>query len=134
MTPLRGGLRIVDTADRGKRSLMVTDLRPWGYYCVLADEEDHKVKRIVVYPGQRLSYQRHHRREEHWFIVTGEALVTCEDEEISLTGGEATDIPRGAWHRIMNSGNAELVFIEVQRGEYFGEDDIERKQDDYGRA
>ena len=123
----------MEPADKGNLSLMVTDQRPWGYYCVLADERDHKVKRIVVYPGQRLSLQRHHRREEHWFIVKGEAILTCNDEEIRLVSGQATDIPRRAWHRIMNPGNENLVFIEVQRGEYFGEDDIERKQDDYGR-
>jgi mannose-6-phosphate isomerase-like protein (cupin superfamily) len=107
--------------------------RPWGDYLVLADEPDHKVKRIVVRPGQRLSLQRHGRRSEHWHLVAGQAVVTRGDEELSLRAGESIDIPCGAWHRIRNAGGADLVFIEVQRGDYFGEDDIERAQDDYGR-
>lgn len=108
--------------------------RPWGYYCVLADETDHKVKRIVVYPKQRLSLQRHKYRNEHWYIVKGEAVVTRNDEEITLKAGEAVDIPVKAWHRIMNPGDENLLIIETQTGDYFGEDDIERSQDDYGRA
>lgn len=111
-----------------------TDHRPWGHYVVLADEDDHKVKRIVVDPGQRLSLQRHQKRSEHWYAVSGEGVVTRDDEEVRLTPGKATDIPQGAWHRVRNDGGAPFVFIEVQRGSYFGEDDIERKEDDYGRA
>jgi len=110
------------------------DHRPWGYYCVLADEPDHKVKRIIVYPKQRLSLQRHKHRREHWYVVKGEAIVTRDDEEISLKAGQAVDIPLKAWHRIMNSGDENLLIIETQTGDYFGEDDIERSQDDYGRA
>jgi len=109
------------------------DQRPWGNYIVLADEPDHKVKRIVVYPGGRLSLQRHQRRAEHWYILAGRAVVTRNGEEIDLTAFQAVDIPRGAWHRIMNPGPENLVFIEVQTGDYFGEDDIERREDDYGR-
>ena len=110
------------------------DRRPWGYYAVLADEPDHKVKRIVVNPGQRLSLQRHKRRSEHWFVVRGRAVVSRNDEVIELEAGSAVDIPRGAWHRIKNPGREDLAFIEVQTGDYFGEDDIERREDDYGRA
>ncbi|MEE8584160.1 MAG: phosphomannose isomerase type II C-terminal cupin domain [Acidobacteriota bacterium] len=110
------------------------DHRPWGYYKVLADEADHKVKRIVVYPGQRLSLQRHRQRSEHWYVVSGQALVTLNDDSIPLSSGMAVDIPKGAWHRVQNSGSQDLVFIEVQTGEYFGEDDIERSEDDYGRG
>ena len=111
------------------------DHRPWGYYVVLADETDHKVKRIVVWPGKRLSLQRHRRRSEHWHIVQGEAIVTLDGEQIPLRAGESVDIPQGTAHRIKNSSKTEsLVFIEVQRGDYFGEDDIERLEDDYGRA
>jgi mannose-6-phosphate isomerase len=110
------------------------DRRPWGYYRVLADEADHKVKRICVHPGQRLSLQRHRRRREHWYVVAGEAVVTRDCEEIPLAAGQAADIPRGAAHRIRNDGGTDLIFIEVQTGEYFGEDDIERLEDDYGRA
>ncbi len=111
------------------------DQRPWGYYVVLSDEPDHKVKRIVVRPGKRLSLQRHRRRSEHWHVVQGKALVTLNGQQIPLEAGESVDIPRGAAHRIQNPGKRDnLVFIEVQRGDYFGEDDIERLEDDYGRA
>ena len=110
------------------------DHRPWGYYVVLADEPDHKVKRIVVYPGKRLSLQRHRKRSEHWYVIQGEALVNRDEENIRVTAGHAVDIPLGAWHRIQNPASSDMAFIEVQTGEYFGEDDIEREQDDYGRA
>ncbi len=111
------------------------DHRPWGYYVVLSDEPDHKVKRIVVWPGKRLSLQRHRRRSEHWHVIHGKALVTLDDRQIPLEAGDSVDIPRGAAHRIQNPEDRDdLVFIEVQRGDYFGEDDIERLEDDYGRA
>ena len=108
--------------------------RPWGYYEILEDRPRHKVKRIVVYPGQRLSLQMHHRRAEHWLVIGGEGLVTLDDDEILVPSGEAIDIPRGARHRIRNPGVEDCVFIEVQTGDYFGEDDIIRFEDDYGRA
>jgi len=110
------------------------DHRPWGFYIVLSDEPDHKVKRIVVYPGKRLSLQRHRRRSEHWHMVNGEALVTLNDKEIRLKKSESVDIPVGAAHRIKNTGTENLVFIEIQQGDYFGEDDIERLEDDFGRV
>ena len=110
------------------------DHRPWGYYQVLSDEPDHKVKRIIVYPGKRLSLQRHRRRAEHWYILKGTAIVTRDEEELRLNAGEAVDIPRGAIHRVMNPGTEDMAFIEVQTGDYFGEDDIERIEDDFGRA
>jgi len=113
---------------------METDHRPWGYYTVLADEPDHKVKRICVYPGKRLSLQRHRRRAEHWYLVRGETVATIEDREISLRAGEAVDIPCGASHRLRNTGDDEVAFIEIQTGDYFGEDDIERIADDFGRV
>ena len=113
---------------------METDHRPWGYYTVLADEADHKVKRICVYPGKRLSLQRHRRRSEHWYLVAGEGIVTLDERAIPLTAGGAVDIPGGAAHRIENRGPGDVIFIEVQTGEYFGEDDIERLADDYGRV
>jgi len=109
------------------------DHRPWGHFTVLADEADHKVKRIVVYPGKRLSLQRHRSRAEHWYLIAGEAAVTLDGREIPLRQGEAIDIPRGAAHRLLNTGVEEATFIEVQTGDYFGEDDIERLADDYGR-
>lgn len=110
-----------------------TDRRPWGYYEVLADEPDHKVKRITVYPGQRLSLQRHRRRAEHWFILRGEAVATLGEKELSAKSGDSINIPVGENHRIANGGSVPLIFIEVQTGAYFGEDDIERTEDDYGR-
>jgi mannose-6-phosphate isomerase len=110
------------------------DERPWGSYEVLDDAPDHKVKRIEVHAGRRLSYQRHQRRAEHWFVVSGAAAVTLDGESIALVAGQAIDIPRGAAHRIANVGDTPLVFIEVQHGDYFGEDDIERLEDDFGRA
>ncbi len=110
------------------------DHRPWGFYEILSDDVDHKVKRITVYPGRRLSYQRHFRRSEHWFVIKGKAVVTRDDEDIELMAGRAVDLPVGTWHRVQNPGGEDLVFIEVQTGDYFGEDDIERSEDDYGRA
>lgn len=115
------------------RVVLEEDHRPWGYYQVYADEPDHKVKRIVVYPGKRLSLQRHQRRMEHWYVLEGEAVVTRGDEELHLKEGESVNIPRGAVHRVRNPGTKDMAFIEVQTGDYFGEDDIERLEDDFGR-
>ena len=111
-----------------------TSQRPWGHYVVLADEPDHKVKRITVSPGKRLSLQRHQRRLEHWYFIAGEGLVTLGDEQIAVAAGSAVDIPLQTIHRIANPGTELLVLIEIQRGDYFGEDDIERFEDDFGRS
>ncbi len=108
--------------------------RPWGRYNVLEDRDTYKVKRIEVLPGMRLSYQIHHKRAEHWLIVGGLARITLDGREVDLPAGQAIDIPRGAAHRVANPGPELLTLIEVQRGEYFGEDDIVRLEDDYGRA
>jgi mannose-6-phosphate isomerase len=107
---------------------------PWGTWCILEDETDFKVKRVDVLPGKRLSYQRHSRRDEHWQIVRGAARVTLNGREELLRPGDYIVIERHSLHRIENIGDEVLVFIEVQRGEYFGEDDIVRIEDDYGRA
>lgn len=112
---------------------MEHDIRPWGEYFVLEDSPNHKVKRIVVKPGGRLSYQYHHHRSEVWTIVTGEALITLDDEKKSYQPGEVIQIPLGTKHRIQNPGEDNLTFIEVQLGTYFGEDDIVRIEDDYNR-
>lgn len=101
---------------------------------VLEDGATHKVKRIEVRPGHRLSYQRHEHRAEHWFVVSGTAEILLEGRTLRAGAGDAVDIPRGAAHRVSNPGDRELVFVEVQVGEYFGEDDIERLDDDYGRV
>jgi mannose-6-phosphate isomerase-like protein (cupin superfamily) len=108
--------------------------RPWGGYVVVVDEPDHKVKRITVSPGRRLSLQRHQRRTEHWYFIGGEGVVTLGGEEIQVAAGSSIDIPVRTIHRIANTGTQPLVLIEIQRGEYFGEDDIERFEDDFGRA
>ena len=110
------------------------DDRPWGSYDVLEDAATHKVKRITVTPGQRLSYQRHEHRSEHWFVLSGLATVTLDGEQIDVAPGRAIDIPAGAAHRVAARGDVPLVFIEVQHGDYFGEDDIERLEDDFGRV
>jgi mannose-6-phosphate isomerase len=107
--------------------------RPWGKYYVLKDEPHYKLKRIEVNPGQRLSYQYHHHRQEHWVIVEGECNVVLDGHNNPLKYGESIFIPQGAKHRIENTGKAVLVFIEVQTGTYFGEDDIIRLEDDFGR-
>ena len=109
------------------------DRRPWGTYTVLEEDRGFKVKRIEVLPGKRLSYQKHAQRAEHWFVVEGTAKVTLDGEEIMVRAGEAIDIPIGAAHRVENPHEGNLVFIEVQRGNYLGEDDITRLEDDYGR-
>jgi mannose-6-phosphate isomerase len=112
-----------------------SDQRPWGNYTVLDEAVDYKVKRITVVAGKRLSYQRHARREEHWFVVHGTGRVTLDGEELDVLPGTALDVPVAVAHRIANTDTAQpLVFIEVQRGDYFGEDDIVRLDDDCGRA
>ncbi len=107
---------------------------PWGSWEVLEECPHYKVKRIMVKPLQRFSYQRHFKREENWVIVQGLAEVTLDDKVTRVAEGDFVHIPRGGSHRIKNiSENLDLVFIEVQRGDYLGEDDIERLADDYGR-
>ena len=109
--------------------------RPWGFYEVLSDEQaDHKVKRITVWPGKRLSLQYHKKRLEHWVVIAGSGLVTVDGKQVELSVGGSIDIPLEAHHRIENIGVTPLVFIEVQQGEYFGEDDIVRIEDDFGRS
>jgi mannose-6-phosphate isomerase len=110
------------------------DERPWGTFTVLDEGDSYKVKRIEVLPGKRLSYQRHAQRAEHWMVVQGTARVTLDGEETAVRAGETIDINIGAAHRVENPGEEKLVFIEIQRGAYLGEDDIVRLSDDYGRA
>jgi mannose-6-phosphate isomerase len=110
------------------------DRRPWGTFTVLDEGDDFKVKRIEVLPGKRLSYQKHAQRAEHWVIVQGTAKITLDDEEINVPAGQAIDIAVGSAHRVENTDTELLVFIEVQRGDYLGEDDIVRLQDDFGRV
>lgn len=109
------------------------DQRPWGNFTVLDEGADYKVKRLEVLPSKRLSYQKHARRAEHWFVVRGIAKVTLNGQEFLVKKGESIDIPVGAAHRVENPENTLLVFIETQIGDYFGEDDIIRLEDDFGR-
>lgn len=109
------------------------DERPWGNYQVLDEGPTFKVKRITVHPGKRLSLQSHTQREEHWVIVSGRGLATRDGEGHALAPRDAFDIPVGAVHRLENTGDEPLVMIEVQHGDYLGEDDIVRYEDDFGR-
>jgi mannose-6-phosphate isomerase-like protein (cupin superfamily) len=110
-----------------------TDERPWGSYEVLEERPGFKVKRLEVKPGARLSLQRHSRRSEHWVVVEGIADVVCGDRELRLEKGHHIHIPVETNHRIGNSANYLLTLIEVQLGDYLGEDDIVRLEDDYRR-
>jgi mannose-6-phosphate isomerase len=112
---------------------MEHDVRPWGEYFVLDDSKTHKVKRIIVKPGGRLSYQYHFHRAEVWTIVEGEALITIDGIDKTYKVGEVAIIPLKAKHRIQNATQENLVFIEVQWGESFEESDIVRIEDDYNR-
>ncbi len=110
-----------------------TVFRPWGSYTVLKESEGYKVKKVMVSPGQSLSLQRHRHRSEHWVVVKGEALVTVGEEETLLRPNQSAYVPRGVVHRLTNTTDEPLEIIEVQVGEYVGEDDIERFEDRYGR-
>ena len=111
-----------------------TVARPWGTYTVLQEGSRFKIKRIEVKPGQTLSLQMHHHRSEHWIVVSGTARVTCDDKVHLVAANESTYIPIGTKHRLENPGVLDLVMIEVQCGDYLGEDDIVRFEDKYGRT
>jgi mannose-6-phosphate isomerase-like protein (cupin superfamily) len=111
-----------------------TEVKPWGAYFVLEEGHGFKVKRIVVTPGGRLSLQSHKHRSEHWTVIAGEATVTVGEAVTLLGRGEAADIPVGFPHRLENFGNVDVELIEVQFGDYLGEDDIVRHHDVYNRA
>jgi mannose-6-phosphate isomerase-like protein (cupin superfamily) len=120
--------------EKERAVTQIYDERPWGNYTVLDEGGGYKVKRIEVLAGKRLSYQRHHQRSEHWMVVQGRGKVVLDGREILVSAGEVADIPAGAAHRIENPGKELLVFVEIQRGDYLGEDDIVRLSDDFGRA
>ena len=109
-------------------------IRPWGWYQVLADEPDYKVKLLFVMPHKRLSLQSHEKRSEHWFVVSGKADIQKNEWTSILNKGGSVDIPAGYKHRIGNSTNDLLVICEIQTGTYFGEDDIIRYEDDFNRV
>ena len=113
---------------------MEIDIRPWGKYEVLLDSDNVKVKRITVNPNSRLSYQYHDKRREQWTVVSGLLSIVLDDERVFREKGESISIPLGAKHRAWNETHEPVVFIEVQTGTYFGEDDIIRLEDDYERT
>ena len=120
--------------DLKKDDSPMYDERPWGSFTVLDEGDTFKVKRLEVLPGKRLSYQRHARRAEHWYVVSGTAKVTLNDEAVLVKAGGSIDIGISDAHRVENPSDDELlVFIEVQTGDYFGEDDIVRIEDDFDR-
>jgi mannose-6-phosphate isomerase len=108
--------------------------RPWGWYETVSEAPGNKVKRICVHPSQQLSLQKHHHRAEHWVVVTGSARITVGSRQFDLGIGEACDITLGEVHRLANLTDSPVEIIEVQLGDYLGEDDIVRLQDDYGRS
>ena len=108
--------------------------RPWGGFETIEEGPGYKVKRLVVEPGRRLSLQRHRFRAESWIVVNGAPRVIVSGRARRVRAREMVTVPKGAWHRIENHGRAQVIIIEVQHGPYLGEDDIIRRQDDYGRA
>ena len=108
-------------------------LRPWGEYQVLLDTPYSKVKEIIVNPGQRLSYQSHTKRREQWVVTTGQLTVIINNKELVLNPGMTVTIYPGDKHRMINNTETDVKVVEVQTGSYFGEDDIIRYEDDYGR-
>jgi mannose-1-phosphate guanylyltransferase/mannose-6-phosphate isomerase len=132
----QGVKAIVAKLDKEKRIEGISHLkvhRPWGWYMTIDEGKNFKVKRIQVNPGASLSLQKHAKRAEHWVVVKGTAKVENGDKEIVLTENESTFIPLGELHRLSNPKKTPLEIIEVQSGEYLGEDDIERIEDNYGR-
>jgi mannose-6-phosphate isomerase len=115
------------------QGIMATELRPWGSFTILEEGIGYKIKRIEVNPGHRLSLQMHHHRSEHWIVISGIAKVTRGEELLMLSTNQSTYVPRFTAHRLENPGKVPLVLIEVQNGEYLGEDDIVRFDDDYAR-
>ena len=124
----------VAAAGREEHNLHPLVHRPWGTYEGIDEGDGYQVKRIVVKPGGRLSLQRHRHRAEHWIVVTGVARVTIDEKVFELGSNESTHVPLGAVHRLENPGSEPLYMIEVQCGDYLGEDDIERLEDVYNRA
>ncbi len=110
------------------------EAKPWGSFSTLEEGPGYKIKRLVVRPRHRLSLQKHRHRAEHWVVVAGTATVVCGARRLTLRARQCAVIPRQAWHRIENHGRHPVVIIEVQHGAYLGEDDIIRRQDDYGRV
>lgn len=124
----------LSSPESASNGVAATELRPWGSFTVLEEGLGYKIKRIEVKPGHRLSLQMHHHRSEHWIVISGIAKVICGDNEIMLCQNQSTYVPQFTAHRLENPGMINLVLIEVQNGEYLGEDDIQRFEDDYARS
>ena len=136
MVAIQENLKTANLSNKTASSSGVasTELRPWGSFTILEEAPGYKIKRIEVNPGHRLSLQMHHHRSEHWIVVSGTAKVTCNGKEEIIFANQSTYVPQCHSHRLENPGVIPLVLIEVQNGEYLGEDDIVRFQDDYSRA
>lgn len=119
---------------RGECKLHRTVYKPWGYYTTLEENERYKVKRLCIYPGKSISLQMHFHRAEHWIVVKGTAKITKGEEVIYLHENESIYVPKTTKHRVENPGRVDLHIIEIQTGEYLGEDDIVRFEDEYGRV
>ena len=113
---------------------MYTETRPWGKFTNLYEDDFCKVKKIEILPGQAPSYQYHYKRDETWTIIQGSGILRLNDIEFNITSGKTYTIPRMCRHQIKNNSYMPLIFIEIQTGEYFGEDDIVRLEDNYGRV
>ncbi len=127
---------VVDILSREKRPEATEHLtvrRPWGSYTLLDDGDNYKVKRLTIAPGQKISYQTHKHRAEHWTVISGTASIVMDGNELTLKPSQSIDIPVGAKHSLSNRGTATLEIVEVQSGQYLGEDDIVRLEDVYGR-
>ncbi|MCL2227073.1 MAG: mannose-1-phosphate guanylyltransferase/mannose-6-phosphate isomerase [Oscillospiraceae bacterium] len=131
---VRDVVSILKEREDPRADFHLTEYRPWGSFTILEDDADYKVKRLTVLPGKRLSYQMHYYRNEHWIIVSGTAAVVIDGEEQLVRSGESIYVQAGQKHRLYNPGKLLLEVIEVQNGEYFGEDDIVRFEDDYSRC
>ncbi|MCH1867531.1 phosphomannose isomerase type II C-terminal cupin domain [Nocardioides sp. CFH 31398] len=123
----------IDTA-LSAGAVLASETRPWGSWCVVDAGPGYQVKRLLVLPGRRLSYQTHEHRSEHWVVIHGRATCTLDGEVRHAGPGESVDVPQGAAHRLANGEDVDLVVVEVQRGAYLGEDDICRLSDDFGRT
>jgi mannose-1-phosphate guanylyltransferase/mannose-6-phosphate isomerase len=131
---VRGVVEKLRTDARKEAGQAPESARPWGSYRILCEEDRFKIKRIVITPGRRLSLQYHHHRSEHWIVVRGTALVEIDGKERFVHEGESVFIPKSARHRLGNPGKIALEIVEIQGGEYLGEDDIVRLDDDFKRA
>lgn len=112
----------------------MSDKRPWGSWEILTIGDGYKVKRITVKPGQRLSLQKHQRRKENWVVINDGCYFTLNNKSFPVKPGQTVTINKGDIHRLENKGRKDLIVIEVQTGDYLGEDDIERIEDDYNRS